>query len=126
MRYRHKALRVPDAAERVATYDSDGNLLTKAGTATAPQTILINPDNASDVAEVDLDALDYPSGTRVVVEDINGATANEITVTPKGSFVDASGTAVTQVVIDTDDGYAILDIVGGLTVLSAYKGATLS
>lgn len=126
MRYRHEPLRVPDAAESVATYDSDGNLLNKAGDATAPQTILINPDNSEDPAEVDLDDLDYPSGTRVVVEDVNGATANDITVTPKGSFVDVEGTAVTQVVIDTDDGYAILDIVGGLTVLAAYKGATLS
>lgn len=124
-RYRFEPLLVPDEADVVATLDGDGNLLKKDGSQ-APQIVVIKPDNSEGVADVDLDEAAYPTGTRVVIEDVHGAASNNITVTPLGSFVDPDGVAVDQVVINADDGYAILDIVGGLTVVSASKGVDLT
>ncbi len=123
MRYRFDPLRVPNEAVRVATYDATDKLLSPGG-AVVPQTIVIEPDNSEGVASVVLDE-DAPTGTRYVVADIHGATANNITVTAVGSFVSAAGAAVDQVVIDADDGFAVLDIINGLTVVSASKGVDL-
>lgn len=122
-RYRFDPLRVPDEATQVATYDSDGRLLGPTGVG-APQTIVIEPDNSEEPASVELDE-DAPTGTRFIVADVHGATANNITVTPVGSFVDVDGVAVDQVVINADDGYAVLDVVNGFTIVSASKGVDL-
>lgn len=123
-KYRFDPLRVPDEAVCVATLDADGNLLNKAGSPIA-QTVVLRPDNSEAPATVDLSTAGYPSGTRIIVEDVNGATAQSITVTALGSFINAAGTAVDQVILDTDDGFAILDIAGGVTVVAASKGADL-
>lgn len=124
IRYRFDPLRVPDEAVRVATYDAGGRLLGPAG-AGAPQTIVIEPDNSEEPITIELDE-ESPTGTRFIVADVNGATANNITVTPVGSFMDVDGVAVDQVVINADDGYAVLDIVNGITIVSASKGVDLT
>lgn len=85
---------------------------------------LLEPDNSEDPVTVSL-ATGYAEGTIVLVKDVHGATAENITITPLGSFVDNEGTAVDQVVIDTDDGYAALLLLSGLTTLLASNGVDL-
>lgn len=125
MKYRFNALKTASNAARVATYDEDGNLLALDSENRAPRKFVIEPDNSAGVATVNL-STGYVDGDRILIQDVHGATANSITVTPLGSFVDTAGSAVGQVVIDTDDGFAILEIANGLTVLAAYKGADLT
>lgn len=83
------------------------------------------PDNSGGAASYDMSAQSFPSGTMVLVEDANGATANNITITAEGSFVDTDGSAVGQCVINADDGYALLMVAGGVSVLLASKGVDL-
>lgn len=122
-RYRHDPLRVPDEAVAVATLDGSGVLL--GGDGNPLHIPYLAPDNSEEALTVDLVTLELAAGAIVTIEDTQGATANPITVTPVGALVDASGAAVDQLVIDTDDGYATLLITSTTTVILASKGVDL-
>lgn len=124
LRYRSGALKVPTEAAQVATRDSNGRHLLPDGSALAPQSIVVQPNNASAPQTVSLTS--YPTGTRIFVEPTNSPATQNVTITPKGSFVGPTGSAITQCVLTSAGGFAICDIIGGITVLSVYKGATLS
>lgn len=124
-RYRFEPLRVPDEAEAVATLDSDNVPLDKEGNA-LPGARYVSPDNSEGVATHNLATAAYAPGTIVTIEDTNGATANNITVTPDGSLVDVDGSAVGQLVINADDGYATVLITTSTTVILASKGVDLT
>lgn len=123
--YGHDELLVPPGAKHVATYDENGKLLKMEGTDPAPQSHVVKPNNASAPVTVSL-ASGYATGSRVFIEPTASAVTNTVTITPKGSFVDPEGAAVDQCVLNAAGSFAICDIVGGVTVLSAYKGADLT
>jgi hypothetical protein len=143
-RYRHKPLRVPNAAAQVATYNANGVLLDANGdplvldggslaaqsversAAAFPTPILLQPDNSEEPVTVDLATAAYDSGTRIYIEPVATAVTNTVTITPDGSLVDPEGVAVEQCVLNAAGSFAICDIIGGVTVLSAYKGADLT
>lgn len=84
-----------------------------------PGALPIHPDNAEAEATVDLSDSDkYPPGSLVFVEDIYGAETNEITVTPKGNFVDSVGDAAV-VAMDVDNAYYLFLVTSTNTVVLA-------
>ena len=107
-------------------YDEDGTIVDKTDTPLSyGKLVVVQPDNSEGVGAYDISAQEFPLGTTVLVKDIHGATANNITVTPEGSFIDPAGVAVDQVVIDTDDGFALMMVAGGITVILAHHGVDL-
>lgn len=128
--FRRKHLKTPAECTAVANYFSDSSVRDRDNVPLKlPPSNTIrhySPDNSSAPAGVDLSAESLTSGTWVLVEDTQGATANNITITAEGSFVDSDGVAVGQCVIDADDGFALFMIAGGVSVLVASKGVDLT
>ena len=133
-RFRSDALKVPDTAHRVATLNSDGELLNATGDALEmpaanlgfPAPVVLTPNNSAGAASVNLSTPDYPTGTRVYVQPTSNASTHNVTITAEGSFVDVAGSAVQQCVINANGGFAIFDMIGGVSVLAVYKGCDLT
>lgn len=107
-----------------AVYQDEGVIVDKEGDSLNVALLTeVTPDNSEDPVTVNL--ADHSAGFVLVRDAESAATSKNISVTPVGDLVDSSGASVDQIVIDTDDGYALVFVLPGTTILLASNGADL-